>query len=148
MGRVEKLVSSVSDDELQSEVAPGRNRVYYIVGHLAAHHDLMLAMLGLGQRLYPQLDELFITNPDRMLPDEISAGELRKMLSEVNAKITTGAEAIRPADLLLRHEAVSAEDFAKEPLRNGLSIFETRTAHAMFHAGQIRIVVKPLATLH
>jgi hypothetical protein len=117
--------------------------VYFIVGHLAAHHDRMLALLGLGQRLYPHLDELFITNPDRTFPDEISAGELRKILSEVNAQVTVGVEAMRPADFLLKHEAVSAEDFEQEPLRNRLSIFETRTAHAMFHAGQIRLVVRP-----
>jgi len=140
--RLEKLLSSLSDDELQSEVSPGRNRVYYILGHLAAYHDRLLPMLGLGERLHPELDDLFIANPDRTFPDEIAAAELRKMFTEVNAKVTSAIEAMPPADLLQKHEAVSAEDFAKEPLRNRLAVFEIRTAHAMFHAGQIRLVAK------
>ncbi|HEY5255597.1 MAG TPA: DinB family protein, partial [Acidobacteriaceae bacterium] len=57
---VEKQVSSFSDDEVLMEVAPGRNRVYYIVGHLAAIHDRLLPMLGIGDRLHPELDDLFI----------------------------------------------------------------------------------------
>ena len=140
--RLEKILSTLSDDDLQSEVAPGRNRVYYILGHLTAHHDRLLPMLGLGERLYPELDEVFITNPDRTFPDEQTGAELRKMFIEVNAKVTNAIQAMPTADLLKRHEAVTAEDFAKEPLRNRLAVFQIRTSHAMFHAGQIRLVSK------
>jgi hypothetical protein len=141
--RLEKLLSSLSDDELQTEVSPGRNRVYYLLGHLTAYHDRLLPMLGLGERLYPELDDLFITNPDRTFKDELSASDLRQRFTKVNAAVTSAIEAMPPVDLLKRHDAVSEEDFAKEPLRNRLAVFEIRTAHAMFHAGQIRLVVKP-----
>jgi len=49
-------------------------------------------------------------------------------------------ETMSPADLLKRHGLVSEEDFAKEPLRNRLALFEIRATHAMYHAGQIRLV--------
>lgn len=62
------------------------------------------------------------------------------MFAEVNAAITVGLEAMPAADLLKRHELVSEEDFAKEPLRNRMALLEIRTAHAMYHAGQIRLV--------
>jgi hypothetical protein len=140
--RLEKILSSFSDEELQSEVSPGRNRVYYILGHLTAHHDRLLPMLGLGKRLHPELDEIFITNPDQKSGDEVSAADLRKMFTDVNVAVTSAIEAMPPADLLKRHEAVSDEDFAKEPLRNRLAVFEIRTSHAMFHAGQIRLASK------
>ena len=65
------------------------------------------------------------------------------MFTDVNVAVTSAIEVMPPADLLKRHDAVSAEDFAKEPLRNRLAVFEIRTAHAMFHAGQIRLVSKP-----
>lgn len=42
------------------------------------------------------------------------------------------------ADLLQRHGLVSEEDSAEEPSRNRLALLEIRTAHAMYHAGQIR----------
>jgi len=140
ISRLEKMVSSLSGEALQSEVAPGRNRVYYILGHLTVHHDLLLPMLGIGERLHPELDAFFISNPDRSLPDKYAGAELRQMFTEVNAKVTRGIQAMSPADLLKRHAAVSEEDFAREPLRNRLAVFEIRTSHAMYHAGQIRLV--------
>jgi hypothetical protein len=138
--RVEKMLSSLSDEELQIQIAPGRNRVYYILGHLAAHHDLLLPLLGIGERLHPELDEFFIKNPDRTFPDKFTAAELRRMFTEVNATVTSGMGTMPPADLLKRHGLVSEEDFAKEPIRNRLALFEIRAAHAMYHAGQIRLV--------
>ena len=71
---VEKQVSSFSDDEVLMEVAPGRNRVYYIVGRLAAIHDRLLPMLGIGDRLHPELDDLFIEHPDRTFADRLGRG--------------------------------------------------------------------------
>ena len=142
--RLEKLLSSLSDDDLQLEVAPGRNRVYYVLGHLAAHHDRLLPMLNIGGRLHSDLDDVFITNPDRTFPeDEYSGAELRKMLTEVNSAVLAGVEAMSPVDLLKRHADVSEGDFAKDTLRSRLAVFESRTAHVMFHAGQIRLVVRP-----
>ena len=138
--RLNKLLSSLSEEELQQEVSPGRNRVYYIVGHLAAVHDRLFPLLGLGERLHPELDEIFITNPDRTFPDEISGSDVREALEEINSKLTSAIEALAPAELLKRHEAVSEEDFAKDPLRNRIAVLEQRTTHAMFHAGQVRLV--------
>jgi hypothetical protein len=62
------------------------------------------------------------------------------MFTEVNATVTNGMEAMPPADLLKRHGLVSEKDFANEPLRNRLALFEIRAAHATYHAGQIRLV--------
>ena len=140
VSRLDKMFSSLSDEELQAEIAPGRNRVYYLLGHLTAHHDLLLPMLGIGDRLHPELDEFFISNPDRSFPDRFSAQDLRRFFAEVNHSLTSGLQAMQPAELLQRHAAVSEEDFAKEPLRNRLAVFQIRTAHAMYHAGQIRLV--------
>jgi len=36
---------------------PGRNPVYYLMGHLALIHDRLLPMLGFGERLHPELDK-------------------------------------------------------------------------------------------
>jgi hypothetical protein len=98
ISRLEKLLFSLRADDLQLEVAPGRNRVYWIIGHLAAHHDQLLPMLSIGERLYPELDELFIDNPDRTFEDEFSRDKLRQILVEVNARITEGISSMPPAD--------------------------------------------------
>ena len=72
IGRFDGAVASLSDENLQKQVAPGRNRLLYLVGHLTAVHDRMFALLGLGERLHPELDEIYIANPDQTLPDSIS----------------------------------------------------------------------------
>ena len=39
LAQVDKTLSPFGDQELQREVAPGRNRLYYLLGHLTAVHD-------------------------------------------------------------------------------------------------------------
>jgi len=51
LGQVDKTIGAFEDEELQREVAPGRNRLYYLLGHLTAVHDRMFATLRLGTRL-------------------------------------------------------------------------------------------------
>ena len=142
ISRLDQMTAALTDEQLQTEVAPGRNRVYYLIGHLAVVHDRLFPMLDFGPRLYPQLDDQFLTKPDRSVPDTLSPADLRKALTDVNAKLTAGIEALPAADWLKKHASVSEEDFAKDPLRNRLAVLQSRTAHVAFHAGQIRLIQK------
>ena len=142
LDRLNQMLGAFSDDELQQEIAPGKNRIFYLLGHLAAVHDRMLPLLGLGARLHSELDQDFLTNPDRSTPDRISAATLRQVWAEVNSTLTRAIEALPAEEWLQKHDAVSAEDFVKEPLRNRLSVLLSRTAHVQFHTGQIRLAVK------
>jgi hypothetical protein len=140
MGQVDKTLASLSDEDLQREVAPGRNRVYYLLGHLTAVHDRLFPLLRLGDRLHPELDEAFIANPDRTSPQDGSEPSgLRSAWSEVNGKLLAAFEKLRPEEWLERHDTVSAEDFAKEPWRNRLAVLLSRTQHAAGHESQIRL---------
>jgi uncharacterized damage-inducible protein DinB len=141
ISRFDKNLAALSDEQLQKQIAPGKNRLYYLVGHLTAVHDRMLPMLALGDRLHPEFDEPFITNPDRALPDPVSASELRQAWTEVNAKLTAAFEAFTPSDWLQKHTAVSDEDFAKDPTRNRFALVMNRTNHASFHSGQAILAI-------
>lgn len=138
--RLDKMFAAFSDDDLQREIAPGKNRLYYLLGHLAAVHDRMLPLLGLGTRRYEHLDQDFLINPDKTGPDTVSAAELRQAWTDANATLTAAIEALPAGNWLLRHDAVTAEDFAKEPLRNRLAVLLSRTAHVQFHTGQVKLV--------
>jgi hypothetical protein len=140
--RLDQMFSSLTDEGLQTEVAPGRNRVLYLLGHLTAVHDRLFPLLGLGQRLHPELDDDFISEPDKKSSDRVSAGELRRAWSEVNQQLMAAFVALPSEEWLKKHEAISAEDFAKEPLRNRLAVLQSRTIHAGFHGGQITLAVK------
>ena len=142
LARLDEMLAGFSDDELQQEIAPGRNRVFYLLGHLTAVHDRMLPLLGFGPRLHAELDQDFLTTPDKTAADKISAAALRQAWTEVNTALTSAIEALPSEEWLQKHDAVSADDFAREPLRNRLSVLLARTAHVQFHTGQIRLAIK------
>jgi hypothetical protein len=54
----------------------------------------------------------------------------------VNSKLTSAFEEFTPLDWLKKHNAVSDEDFAKDPTRNRLAVLMSRTNHASYHSGQ------------
>jgi hypothetical protein len=89
--------------------------------------------------LHPELDNGFFDNPDRAKPQNISPADLKPALSEVNAMLTTAFENLSPEEWLQKHESVSLNDFAKEPLRNRLAVLLSRTNHVSFHLGQVRL---------
>src|SRR6478609_6899746 len=80
----DKLLNSLSDEQLQKEVAPTKNRGIYLLGHLIAVHDDMLKLLNFGEKLYPSLSEPFIKSPDKAISELPSAKELRANWSKVN----------------------------------------------------------------
>ena len=140
--RLDKIFAAASDEDLQTEVAPGKNRLFYLLGHLVAVHDRMLPLLRFGARLHPELDEPFLINADRAAPDTVTPAVLRAAWTEVNNALTAAIRALPPTEWLERHDAVSPEDFAREPLRNRLAVLLSRSAHVQFHTGQIRLVAK------
>ena len=142
LDRLDKMFEGFTDEELQQPIAPGKNRIFYLLGHMAAVHDRMFPLLGLGARIHEELDQDFLTNPDRTTPDRISAAALRQAYADVNSELTRVMEALPAEAWLQKHEAVSAEDFEKEPLRNRLAVLLSRTAHVQFHTGQIRLAVR------
>jgi hypothetical protein len=134
--RADKMFSGLNDQEVLMEIAPGKNRLIYLWGHLTATHDAMLPLLGFGQRLHPEFDVAFISNPDKTRAGTPSVELVRKAWREVNGKLFVGFSSLPAADWLKKHGAVSEEDFAKEPLRNRLAILLSRTNHLAYHLGQ------------
>lgn len=140
LGRAVDALAKLTDEDLQKRVAPGRNRLYYILGHLTAVHDRLFTLLGVDDRLHRELDEVFLSNPDGTFPDPIPASELRTAFNEVNSKLTAALEKLTPAEWLERHTAVTPEEFAKDPSRNRVAVVLNRTNHLSFHLGQLILV--------
>jgi hypothetical protein len=140
--RANKALSNLTGDQLLKEVAPGKNRVIYIWGHLTAAHDAMFPILGLGERLHPELDPIFVSSPDKAGAQLPSVAELRDSWNEVNGKLLSQFASLSPDDWLQRHNAVSEEDYAKDPARNRLAVLLSRTNHLSYHIGQITLALK------
>src|SRR5205807_1619207 len=86
--RAGKLFDSLSDERMQAEIAPGKNRAYYLLGHLVAVDDAMIPQLRLGEPSYAHLRSPFIDSADKAVPDPISISELRQAWKIVHEKLT------------------------------------------------------------
>jgi len=75
--RAEKLFLSLDAGQLEQEVAPGKNRLIYVWGHLAAGNDALLPLLGIGKTLHPEFDGMFIANPDKSVALTVSGQSLK-----------------------------------------------------------------------
>jgi len=140
--RMNSVLEKLTDEDLAAETAPGRNTGVYLLGHLAAVHDAMFTILGLGERLYPELDEVFLNSPDKSAHVKPSTAELRRCWSKVSSTLQQKLDEVHPDEWFSRHTAVSEEDFAKEPHRNKLNIVINRTNHLSYHFGQLIYLVK------
>lgn len=142
ISRLDKFFKSLTDEQFKQEIAPGKNTIFYLFGHLIAVNDNILKVIGAGERLYPQLDEAFIQKPDKSGLPTPSVSELKSYWETVNKKLTEAFARIKPAEWFEKHTVVSAEDFAKEPHRNKLSVIINRTNHNSYHHGQLILTQK------
>jgi hypothetical protein len=137
----EKTIVELALNQLQGKVpvAPNRNTVGYLLGHLVAVHDKLLEGLSLGERLHPEWDSLFLA------PQQAGAAyppypELLGAWQEVNAALAAGFATLSVADWLTKHAYVGDADFAREPHRNKLNLLLSRTGHLFHHGGQLALV--------
>ena len=137
-----KLLDVLTDEQLLLETAPGRNRGIYLLGHLTAVSDGMSTFLGWGARLYPQLDDVFVKNPDKSGLSMPSPATVRDYWNKVHDNVSKHIKQTPAEDWFSKHTAVSEEDFAKEPFRNKLNIIINRTNHISYHFGQLVYLVK------
>ncbi|MHA4844751.1 DinB family protein [Flavitalea antarctica] len=138
--RANNLFNYLSAEQLQSEIAPDRNRGVYLLGHLTAVHDTMLPLLNLNERLYPLLDNIFIENPDKSFAMMPSTHDLKFYWNQVNETLAAKFTRLEPSDWLKKHNEVNAEDFKKEPHRNRLNVLINRTNHLSYHLGQLTLL--------
>jgi hypothetical protein len=135
--RLNELFTSIPEEDMLKEIAPGKNTGIYLLGHMAAVHDNILPLLGFGERLYPELQEPFVKSPDKAGHKFPPVAELKKMWNAVNAVLNKKILELPAEQWLTRHNSISPEDFVKEPHRNKLSVLISRTTHMSSHQGQL-----------
>lgn len=137
--RGDKFFNALNDEAMLKEIAPGKNRIIYLLGHLIAVNDNMNALFGMSERSYAHLDEAFIKKPDRSglpMPD----GEtLKQAWKKSNQQLSSLFARMTPEDWLARHTSMTDEDLVKEPTRNKLSVLLNRTSHVAYHLGQLML---------
>jgi hypothetical protein len=138
---VTNFFNKYDDSAYANEIAAGKNRAIYLLGHLVAVSDGMQPLLMLGERLYPHYDAIFLKAADKTVADLPSIQELKENWQQVNTALSTHFDKMTVQDWMGRHASVSEEDFAKEPLRNKLNVLLGRTNHQSYHMGQLNLLV-------
>lgn len=139
--RINKLLATLTDEQLSKDIAPGRNSGTYLLGHLAAVNDAMLPLLGFGPLLRPGMDDLFIEKPDKAA--ELPAAPLvREYWKDTCKALCNHFSKMTVDGWLSRHNSVSEADFKKEPHRNKLNVLLNRTNHLSYHHGQLVLLGK------
>jgi uncharacterized damage-inducible protein DinB len=136
INRVNKFLEEHTDESLSNEIAPGKNSIVYLLGHLIATNDTMLSLFG-GTRQYANFDEAFVINPDKSglpMPD---ASFLRTEWKKSIQILTDFFEKMSAEDWFSKHAVMTDEDLVKEPGRNKLSVLINRTNHVAYHLGQL-----------
>lgn len=139
--RINDWLAKISEEQMMQETAPGRNTGVYLFGHLVASNDDLFRLLGIGEKLHPELDDIFIKSPDKSGKTYPSISTLKEYWTEINTSLNAKFEAMQPNEWFEKHTVVSEEDFAKEPHRNKLNIIITRAAHHAYHLGQMNYLV-------
>jgi hypothetical protein len=137
LSRANTLFDELTDEQLSTPIAPGRNSGIYLLGHLTAVHDAMLPLLGLGEKLHPVLFDIFVKHPDAAAIEKPPVAELKNYWQQVNKALNEKISHLSIWQWMEKHTAISAEDFEKEPHRNRLSVLLSRTAHLTEHIGQL-----------
>jgi len=140
VGRVDKFLSDLSHDDYFKEIAPGKNRIIYLLGHLTAINDNMIVLFALGNRSFAQLDEAFVKKPDKSGEELPSPDIVKNHWVKSNAELTSYFNKMPYSDWFTKHTIMSDEDFVKEPTRNKLSVLLNRTNHIAYRLGQMVLI--------
>jgi uncharacterized damage-inducible protein DinB len=135
--RTNKLLNTLTDEQLAEDIVPGKNSSLYLIGHLIAANDSMIGLFGVGERQYAHFDEPFLKSPDKSGQTFPSAAELREQWKKSNEALSAYFADMTAEDWMSKHTAMTDEDFANEPGRNKLSVLLNRTNHVAYHLGQM-----------
>jgi hypothetical protein len=113
-----------------------------LLGHLTAVNDGIIPILGFGKRLHPELEAIFLSNPENLALPRMPLAELKGYWREINTYLQGHFSTMQADDWFTRHMSVKEEDFAKEPHRNKLNILINRANHQSYHLGQIAYLAK------
>jgi hypothetical protein len=141
ISRTDKFLSTLDDEACLKEIAPGKNRVVYLLGHLIAVNDNMIALFSLGERVHADLDDAFVKSPDGPGLTKPDVAALRQYWKRSNEQLSALFATMTPEQWFGRHTSMTDEDLVKEPTRNKLSVLLNRTSHVAYHLGQLALVM-------
>lgn len=138
--RMQKALTEIPAEKFNTPIVPGGNTPSWIFGHLVDTDDRLLELFGIGTRLYPDLSTIYHHERGNNQDGHLSKEELINRWNEIRTRLDAAFHAWTEAQWLQRHNAVSEEDFQKEPHRNKLNVMLSRVSHKASHLGQVSML--------
>lgn len=135
--RMQKVLDTISDENFSRPVVTGANSPSWILGHLADTDDKLLELFGIRKRLFPELEKIYHHERDTNQVNHLQKSELITKWKAILTELNSTFKAMSESDWHGRHQAVSEEDFKKEPHRNKLNVMLSRVSHKASHLGQV-----------
>jgi uncharacterized damage-inducible protein DinB len=137
--RMLKMLNTVSEENFNTPVIPGGNSPSWLFGHLADTDDALLPLLGIGERIHPELAKIYLHERGSNQSGHLTRQELIAKWTDIVKALDDHFKSLSENDWLQRHTAASEEDFKKEPQRNKLNVLLSRVTHKASHLGQITL---------
>lgn len=136
---MDEFVDSLTDEDFKKDVAPGKNSVQYLIGHMIAANESMVKIFGLGTPMFPEYEQIFIRTPDHSGQDFPPPAVLKENYKKHREELKTLFERIKPEEWMTKHSLMTDADFEKEPTRNKMSVLLSRVHHLAYHLGQMKL---------
>ncbi len=138
--RLLSFLNTLNEDQLENQIAPGRNSGAYLLGHLAAINYNMISLFNLGENPQAELDTIFLINPNKAIAHNYTADGLKKILIDSIQLLEEKSKTLTEVDWFDRHSNVSLADFKLQPHRNKINVLINRTFHLAYHFGQLSLL--------
>lgn len=135
--RMLKSLDTLTDEKFNQSIVADGNSPSWIFGHLVDTDDALIELFGIGKRHYPELAEIYHHKGGTNHQHHLTKKELTAQWKEITSTLDRAFKSWSESDWLARHNAVSEEDFKKEPQRNRLNVMLARVSHKASHLGQI-----------
>ena len=90
--------------------------------------------------MFPEMEKIYHHERGANQTGHLSKEELNRKWKAILAELDKAFKAMSESDWLGRHQAVSEEDFKKEPQRNKLNVMLSRVSHKASHLGQVAMM--------
>jgi hypothetical protein len=137
---VDMYLDQLTDEELRSDIIPGKNHGVWILGHLVASDDTLSEYLGYGPTLFPETQRYAQGQP--MLPvDECKPPTvLRDEWKQVCAKNEAIYQKLTDAELDEPHAFLEG-DPEKDYFKTKQGVIINWSLHQVHHAGQLALLL-------
>ena len=138
--RTTTFFNTLSNEDWYKEVAPGRNTAIYLIGHLIVASDTMIEIFGFGSRRHPELDIPFMKMPDKSGQQFPPVENLLEQWQNLHDFLNQKFAEMDAENWLGKHNAMTDQEYERDPLRNKLSVLIGRTLHQNYHLGQLNFL--------